>query len=328
MTSGYRLQVTGCRTAGEREWWDNDRVSGTVFKDEEATMACRRFPAPWLFGPVFAMALPLAAQSASYHLEYATGPGQLTHVVLVNDSQQPIEAFHFASECNGHSGGIGSIDVFDGPGFSGSMRGADGRQSRIFGVEPGGSWAAGFGSTCSVQPPEKEGHVTSSETSNSETRFDAILFADGSYEGSGAVMRALKARRDGIVANVRYWNDRLKAADAGPPDLDAVTAEVRRRMDEEKIKLRRSYRVGIDQAETPMGAYWEGRLQVDQNLENWATAKSPRDGEPVETVAQIAQFFDEWNRKIENDAAMKKLDAELPPVSEAEARSDTVAGAH
>jgi hypothetical protein len=274
--------------------------------------------------PIILTAFGLPAQSANFHMEYVPGPGDSTRIVLVNDGQQAILAWQLSETCGKHIGhSWSSGDAFDVPGGSDPfIHGADGRLSRGIGVEPGGSWDAGSLNSCT--------DGMSSEKLTSVARFDGVIFADGSYEGDEAVVRALKAHRDGIVASVRSWAEVFGAANPDGSGLDQILAAIKIHEGEEKAQRDRyPFPGGIREAEDPMRGYWEGRLQVEECLLISRTNQGSQGEEPAATrLKRIVHLLDEWKTKIETDPAMQKLDAEFPPIAESATAIGIVAEQH
>lgn len=70
----------------------------------------------------------------------------------------------------------------------------NGRFARQGVVKSGGRWTSNL-------------FLSTSETLNCDVQIDAVLFGDGTYDGSEAAVEELKARRDAIAAGV--WSARL-----------------------------------------------------------------------------------------------------------------------
>jgi hypothetical protein len=245
------------------------------------------------------------AQVVSCHLEYSREQPQLTRITLVNDSEKTVEAFRLIQRCY-HGGGARSGDILD---FSGtaisSMHAADGAILRRSGLGRGDTWDAGF--------LNSEGAGNSARECVPE--LTAILFAGGSYEGSEDVVRALKARRDGIRDSVDYWVERFAREDPANPSLEAIHTETQERVSHDRSEINaNNYNFLGDNPEPSLHSYWTGREQVDMNIELWARPDSSR-----HTVAdqwrQLANNIDRWKKKVAEDVAMKVLDAQFPPVS-------------
>jgi hypothetical protein len=64
---------------------------------------------------VVSWSLPLVAQSSNYHMEFVDIAPGITQIVLVNDSSQPIEAFHVLEQCDAGDGWWGR-DALSGAG--------------------------------------------------------------------------------------------------------------------------------------------------------------------------------------------------------------------
>jgi hypothetical protein len=270
--------------------------------------------------PIILTAFGLPAQSANFHMEYVPGRIDSTRIVLVNDGQQAIVAWQLFETCGKHIYDWYRGDVVNFPeGHLGSIHGADGRFSHGVGVEPGGSWDAGSLNSCT--------DGMSSEKLTSVARFDGVIFADGSYEGDEAVVRQLKARRDGIAANVRSWAEVFGAANPDGSGLDQILAAIKIHQGEETAERDRyPFPSAVPEEEDPKRAYWEGRLQVEAILLTSRTNRASQGEEPAAArLKRIVHLLDEWKTKIETDPARQKLDAEFPPIMESAAAAGNMA---
>jgi hypothetical protein len=180
--------------------------------------------------PVILGWLPLVAQSSSYHLEFDDDKlGQ--RVILVNDSEKPMEAFAASQRCQragGGSGADGSKDILFYPSEGGGsdMQAADrSRPPRSGGLDTGAR--------------RKTFLVMMSERGDCQNRITAVLFSDGSFEGDDAAVRSLKAQRDGLAGGVHYWADRIGREEPDGSTLNALLAEVRERMVADQAKQKK-----------------------------------------------------------------------------------------
>jgi hypothetical protein len=264
-------------------------------------------------GAVFCLAvtpgwLPLAAQSSSYHTQLSNDTNGRSRIILVNDSDKPIEAYHASQRCQ--AGGVySSEDVLDHPGVtSGSIHGPDGERAPRSGfVERGGRWDTFMS-------------ITTNPSNNSaekcDTRIEAVLFADGSYEGKEAVARGLKARRDGIRASVSYWENKFNSEDPDGSSLAVLHAEAKRIVSENRVKLNK-YQFNLLKDDSPslLHQYWAGRLQVDTNVAGHFPSDASEEKQSG-SFHYLANYIHTWKTKIDNDVAMKRLDTVFPPFSE------------
>jgi hypothetical protein len=245
--------------------------------------------------------LPLVAQTSSYHTTLSNDASGAPQIILVNDSNTPIEAFHILQQCQS-GGSWSSRDALDGPGMTASaIQGANGGQSQTLGVQPNGTWNAGFktqigANVCGVV-------------------IDALFFADGSYQGKDAVVRSLKARRDGIAAGVSYWTNRFSALPPSGSNLSPLLAEATR-LEAADLAMQNNYPFNpvSDVAEPLLRAYWAGKYQVDSNVANLLTqdlASTPASGNPPD----VAGFIAGWQQMINSDLSMQKLNSTFPPIT-------------
>ena len=252
---------------------------------------------------VVSSGLPLIAQSSNYHMELVdVGPG-ITNTVLVNDSSQPIEAFHVLEKCDAGDGWW-DRDVLSGPGAPGGtssdIHGAHGRFSRTIGVEPGGRWDGQ--------------HLGKDKGRECQERADAVIFADGSYEGDEASVRSLMAQRDGVAAELKYWAEKFKGENPDGSTLSSILAEARRRKKEDDAWLN-SYRLYVNTEPEPLlREYWLGRWLVDQNLLVHLPEELPADKASAIFI-HAAGFIGDWKEKFDNDVSMKKLSLIFQPIS-------------
>ena len=151
--------------------------------------------------------------------------------------------------------------------------------------------------------------------------IDGVIYTDGTYEGKKEIVRGLQARRDGIAAGVRFWAIRTHR-EATEAEANVDEFERRVKNDQEKLNevcnqfdpLRSPIESGsvavlglphgpttpgipppghVQQSVTigtPDCEYWRGRLQVDLGGQ------------------RVLGEVDQWQAKIEQDEALKKLD--------------------
>ena len=237
----------------------------------------------------------LLAQSRSYHMELSDGTSGW--VILVNDSQKTIEAYHFSAKCSGVRPGESGLELsYDALDFVGTVIGVQG---------PGG----GVTQHDVAEPGARIvvlDHLLPQPSCEWKADINAVLYADGSYEGDEMSARGLQARRDGIAASVKYWADRLSQESAGKPNLEATQTDAERLTQEDEKKAHMFPGCG----KLPLACqYWSGRSHVDRNVAH--QAKSQKDGSEG-SYRRIVQFITRWEKKMEADVALKKLDAVFP----------------
>lgn len=129
-------------------------------------------------------------------------------------------------------------------------------------------------------------------------------------------MRALKAHRDGLAASANYWNDRVRREKSNGSTLEALHAELKQRIDDDRMKQKK-YSPENRHGHTPplSWQYWSGWLQVERNLE----LNFPKDLSPEiagEYFRKVADEINQWKKKIDGNLALQKLNVVFPPISE------------
>jgi hypothetical protein len=258
--------------------------------------------------PVILGWLPVAAQSSSYHLEFEDYAGS-KQVILVNDSEKPIEAFAASQRCQGGSGAGGVRDILFYPSKDIDMQAADRSGPPRSGVlDTGARW-----STLLVMMPER---------GDCQNRITAVFFSDGSFEGDDSAVRSLKAGRDGLAAGVHYWADRISREKPDGSTLNALLAEVRERMAADQAKqYKYPTSVHRDASAQPLREYWESWLTVERDIES----RFPNDlgqEKPSATLRKVADMINGWKTKIDGNIALQKLNAVFPAISESSESQD------
>ncbi len=261
--------------------------------------------------PVILGLLPVAAQSSSYHLEFEDNAGS-KQVILVNDSEKPIEAFVASQRCQKATGGNGSVrDILFYPSKDiDDMQAADRSGPPRSGVvDTGARW-----STFLVMLPER---------GDCQNRITAVFFSDGSFEGDDAAVRNLKAGRDGLAAGVHYWAHRISREKPDGSTLNSLLAEVRERAVADEAKQLKYFRTGShgDSSAQPLREYWASWVMVERDIE----LRFPKDiahEEPSATLRRLADMINGWKAKIDGDIALQKLNMVFPAISESSASKD------
>lgn len=245
--------------------------------------------------------MPLFARSDSYHVELSNKTNGL--VILVNDSDKTIEAFHISSQCaainaTGSAGNVFTYDALDDPHTNGrtSFLGPDGKLIvQGDAIEPKGRMVTMVRLLSQPSGCAWRGNA------------DAIIYADGSYEGNKMVVKGIAARRDGIVAGVAYWAEKLNSGSDISPNLGAIRTDAERLTQEDwahkKLTTCNSSPFACE--------YWAGRLQVDESVAMWLHNVA-KDGTPDKAYKKTSKIVEGWQKKIDNNVALKKLDAVFP----------------
>lgn len=254
----------------------------------------------------------LKGQSRSYHVELSESSiksdsgNKVSNVVVVNDSDKPIEAFHLTKRCETVSGGNrveggARHDTLFGPGTQEGFYGPDGKmkmQSSV--VQPRGRFVSG---TTIFSGPE---------TQECDAQVDAAIFADGSYEGDEAQIRGLEARRDGIEVTIGYWANRLDPEDASERNLNSVLTEAKLRAANEGVQAQHHISWNPDYPDASAAwNYWTGRDEADLFLVTNLPAYINDDASAAR-YKSVANDVRRWRENIEGNLAKKKLDAIFP----------------
>jgi hypothetical protein len=233
------------------------------------------------------VSLPVFAQNPSYHLQFSDGTSGW--VILVNDSQKPIEAFTVKAAC----GTLSSTPTYDALEFSGggtSHPAVKGLQPSI--IQPGQRFFALVNLA-----PQPSGCAWQGQVAG-------VIYADGTYDGEESAVRDLQARRAGIAAALQYWTNvqllghEQTVAANGPSNAENLSQD----------DLAKTWAYTC-RDEPAVCAYWSGRRQVDQNVAH-----------QMKHNAAMAPYLDRWTAKFDADEAFKKLQLTFPsPISERDA---------
>jgi hypothetical protein len=257
-------------------------------------------PAPFLIACLTTLCgcVPLLAQGRGYHMELSDGSSGWA--ILVNDSQKTIEAYHFSAKCRSagrmKSATEYSYDALDSGGTSrsGPPTGA------VAGIHTTRDVAERGTRMVSMENllPQPDGCVW-------DAGFDAVIYADGSYEGDEIRVRGLQARRDGVAECVKYWANRLAQEAVDRASLETIRADAERLTEEDrKETISRCSKL-------PLACeYWRGRSQVDTTVAH--DTRPWKDGPYIEGYGGIIQKYARHEKKVEADVALKRLDVVFP----------------
>jgi hypothetical protein len=250
--------------------------------------------------PVILGWLPVAAQSFSYHLEFEDNAGS-KQVILVNDSEKPIEAFSASQRCQkahgwSGSGGIRDILFYPSKDIDSGVLDTGARRSTFLAMMP--------------------------ERGDCQNRITAVFFSDGSFEGDDAAVRSLKAGRDGLAAGVHYWADRISREKPDGSTLNSLLPDVRGRTVADEAKQQKYPTSGHrDSSAQPLWEYWANWVTVDRNIE----LRFPKDlaqEKPSATLRRVADMINGWKTKIDGNIALQKLNIVFPAISESSESED------
>jgi hypothetical protein len=247
----------------------------------------------------------LAGQVRGYHKELSDGTSG--YVILANDSSKTIEAFRYKATCarNGRLGGSTSADydMLSTPSkFVGSARGHDGRpvgppQPDV--IAPGGRMQS------LINFPAQPGGCPW------QADIDAVIYSDGTYEGSNDGVRSLQVWRDGLAGELQYWSTKLHQDSPAPFDPHAISSEAQRRAD--------SY---VGRPEGLMNDYESAKRQVTLSLAMSAAGNLA----PDELQRREVDLIDRWKKKLDDDIAFKKMNEVFPLPAEVISSAPKAAG--
>ena len=233
------------------------------------------------------VSLPVFAQNPAYHLEFSDRTSGW--VILVNDSQKPIEAFTAKATC----GAMTTTPTYDALEFSGGGT----THPAVKGLQPS-----------LIQPGERFFSLVNLAPQPSgcvwQAQVAGVIYADGTYDGEESAVRDLQARRAGIAAALQYWSNLQLGGHEQTVALNGPTnAE---NLSQDDLAKTWTYTCRDQPA---VCAYWSGRRQVDQNVSQLAQHKF-----------LMGPYLDRWTAKVEADVAFKKLEPTFPsPITERDA---------
>jgi len=249
---------------------------------------------------IFCGSAPLLAQNRGYHLELSDRTSGW--VILVNDSEKPIEAFYFSGQCNDVNarGGAGTYFTYDALQSSGTVSGHPGLDGKSLSQRDVAAPKGRYVSMTKLAPQQ----------SGCEWKGDisAVIYSDGSYEGDEMIARGMAAYRDGIAAGVEYWQQRFNHESPDTVGLDTVNADAQRLKKEDFGK---SWSSSGCHTSTPQCEYWKGRYQVDSSVAMWLGGVALKDTHE-EAYKKTAQIIERWQKKIDKNVALKRLDVTFP----------------
>jgi len=233
------------------------------------------------------VSLPAFAQNPGYHLEFSDHTSGW--VILVNDSQKPIEAFTAKATC----GATTTTPTYDALEFSGggtSHPAVKGLQPAL--IQPGQRFFALVNLA-----PQPSGCIW-------QGKVEGVIYADGTYDGEESAVRDLQARRAGIAAALQYWsNVQLLGHEQTVSANGPTHAE---ELSQDDLSKTWAYTC---RDQPSVCAYWSGRRQVDQNV-----------AQGMKRNAQMGPYLDRWSAKFDADVAFKTLEVTFPsPVTERDA---------
>ena len=236
--------------------------------------------------------IPLSAQHRGYRMQLSNGTSGW--VALVNDSEKPIEAFHFTGQCGNMIGNDFTYDALDSAGSRMLHPSIDGQA---------------FDQNDVVKPGERMFSMVNLLPQPSgcawQGDIDAVIFADGTYEGNETTVRGMQARRDGIAAALKYWAQQLHQQAQDNTDADALALEAKDLSHED---FKKTMFPGCHKS--PLACeYWRGRQQVDANIESWGKVKN---GSAQKRYGSVLHSMERWQTKMDNDPALTKLDEIFP----------------
>jgi hypothetical protein len=234
--------------------------------------------------------LAASAQTPGYRLELSDHTSGW--VILVNDTQKPIEAFTVKATC----GPVTANPTYDALDFSagGSSHPAvKGLQPSL--IQPGQRFYAQVNLA-----PQPSGCAW-------QGKVEGVIYADGTYDGEESAIRDLQARRAGIAAALQYWtNTQLGAHEQTVAATGNAQLSNAQLLSQDDLAKTWSYTC---RDQPSVCAYWAGRRHVDKDV-----------AEGLKRNVAINAYLDRWTAKFDADAAYKALEATFPsPLSDRDA---------
>lgn len=225
---------------------------------------------------------------------------QSPSLALVNDSDKSIEAFAASERCI--PGKVAQAELQDVLIDGATGMEPDGEGVLPSSLAPGARWLMfGVAYEC-------------------DQKIDAVLFTDGSFEGSDDGLRALKARRDGVATSVNYWAYKLRQERPDGSTLGTLMSNAKDRVAEDAAELiKHSDPTSENDLGTPLWdyvrLYWEGRQKVDGGAQWWARGASTKEPAWL-TFQRFADQIYRSKKEIDDDLVQKKLNSVFPQISE------------
>jgi hypothetical protein len=218
----------------------------------------------------------------------------------VNDSDRPIQAFKILERSrDGGFCSAGGWDLLSGPGEAFRY------PSRDRGIERGGSRDYGY-------------LTRTSSGQECEPKIDALIFADGTYEGDEAVVRAMKAARDGLVSGLNYWSQEVRGKKPNDASLAVLLDRAESRL-ERDIEEEREHPLspsGAEEREALLHQYWAGRHSVDSSLKSQLSRELADSVQVANNFQWVVRTIDAWRAKIDTGVTTKALNITNPPISD------------
>jgi hypothetical protein len=242
-------------------------------------------------------ALPAAAQL--YHLGSDELPNGMLRLYLVNDSDKPIEAFRWVDHCllgdgktTSAAGGGGDSLIY--PPESTLIQTYDGRKSPTGRLERDGKWMIG-----------------AENDSGCESKIVAVIFSDGSHDGSEEVIKEIVALRKGREDRDRFWLDRLKREQAEGRSIERIRSDAEQLQARSSVPVYRALSVpSSDDKEPALRDYLGSKFAVDVGI---ADSLSKQCQCPASaSLSSITQRLESELAKFDADVSKKVLDAEFP----------------
>jgi hypothetical protein len=242
--------------------------------------------------------LPAAAQL--YHLGSDELPNGMLQWYLVNDSDKPIEAFRAEDHCiapdgKSHSAGLAGGDSLLSPPDSSLIQTYGGKTSPSGRLERDGKWMIGSG-----------------DTNTCETKITAVVYSDGTHDGSEDAVKVIVALRKGREERDRFWLDRLKREEAEDWSLERIHSDAHQ-LQAQSFKLFLPLLPGVPASinpKSPLQVYLGSRDAVDSEIVDSLShvCRCPT----AAALSSIIQKLQSELERFDADVSNKVLDAEFP----------------
>lgn len=230
----------------------------------------------------------LNAQVPNYHVELTDGTSG--YVILVNASAKTIEAFHLTTTC-GNSAGSPYYDKLSKSDTSGPPV-----------IDHDGRWVGPLQSQVIAPGQRLQTAIRLAPYPNGcswNADVDGVIYSDGTYEGSDEGVRSLQGWRDGLADELQYWSTKLQQET--PADPYAIAKEAKQRAE---TYMHQPYRGPIHS----LRYYRYGEEVVASTL----AIKANGNPSPEKLHRREIDLIDQWQKKLDDDVAFKKLNAIFP----------------